>query len=211
MRLRVWTATAKSCVWCGVVRWGRRSRRPATANKSDVRRARRKADARLCLFDSPGKRGSSQGTAARVPGDTRKTTARDKTRKRGKNRHTQNNGQRKLGGAREGGQDAEKRKSLGDRGGNDRRSTAQPASRTHAEAIAQGRGGVADPGAHTQTRPANTPRHTPDTPRQHTRHTPATHPDTPATRPDTPDTHPTHASTQPRPRHTPTAAGAGRG
>ena len=191
MELRVWTATA---------------------NKSDVRGARRKEDACLCLSDSPGKRGSSQGTAARALGDTRKTTGRDKTRKREKNRHTVaglclfdspgvgDDGQR---------QDAEKGKRSA------RLVPRGPRGHTQKRSPRGGGGGLADPGAHCfqpaahtapLTHPANTrPRHTRDTPGtrpRHTRHTPATHArDTPRQHtPDTPGTHPpSRAPDTPRP------------
>lgn len=188
-----------SCVWCGAVRWARRSRRTATANKSDVRRARREADARVsCVSLNP--RGKEE--EEEVP--------------RGRQRES-------LGtrGATPGGEgrrpDAEKEEVPGD--SLPGAAGAQPASRTHAEGTppthpthargtarpasgAEGRGGGSRAPGHTAsiqprtplthpattpaTHPANTPpTHpphardtpgTPATPRRHTRDTPGTHP-----------------------------------
>lgn len=192
MELRVWTATATSCVWCGGDggRGGRRRRIKATCC------AHGEKQTRVCVCLIP------RGKEEEVPrGRQRGSLGTHKEQRPG----VGDDGQR---------QDAEKRKSPGTVArGKDRRSTAQPASRTHAEAIAQGRGGGEHPGAHCFHPAAHT------APLTHPASTPPTHPaharDTPDTRPpharDTPDTHPTHAPTQPRPRHTPTAAGAGQG
>ena len=198
-------------VACAAVRCGRacvfdspgKKRKQSQANKSDVRRARRKADARvscvslsrasvLRLFESPGKRGSGpKETAARLPGDAKI--------RRGKKRKSPGTGAR------------------GKRG-----QAHKPASRTHAASKGHGGrgegGGVAGPGAHCfHPHPADTPlthpRHTRPTPATHPARaadTPLTHPtrDTPATHPaDTPATHPRHTRhTQPHPAHTHPAA-----
>ena len=152
----MWTATATSCVWCGVVRWGRRSRRPATANKSDVRGARRKEDACLCVCLIPrGKEEVPRGRHAKQRPETRRGKEEVP---RGKHRHTQ-----KLAGAREGG---------GSRGP---RGTLHNPRRGHTQTR------PANTPRHTPDTPRQHTRHTPAT---HP-HTPGTRPDTPATRPRT--------------------------
>lgn len=194
--LRVWTATANSCVCCGAVwcgrdggRGSRRRRIKATCG------AHGETKTRVCVCVIP--RGKEEVPRGRQRGSL---GTHEKQRK-----------------------DAEKRKSPGgrpraaplvpgDRGRNNGREVRHNPRRgqTQKKRPAEGRGGARGPPGHTLVpakphtpKPRTPPTHPATTPRRHTRHTPATHParhtrHTPATHPaNTPPTHPTHARDTP--------------
>ena len=195
----------RRCVWCG----GRRRRIKATCAAHVAKKTR------VCVCLIPrgkeevpwGRQRGSLGTHAKQRPETRRGKEEVPRGPRGKR-------QTKYGTTRV--EDTRRGDRPGEGGG-----VADPGAHCfHPAARPQGRGGgVAGPGAHCTTRVEDTRRHGPpthpDTPLTHPANTPATRPRHTLTHPpharDTPDTHPTHAPTQPRPRHTPTAAGAGQG